>query len=90
MTKIPKNREVKLVSFDYFNNKILNVLKTLGKVKVSKLVATFMKDFHLSDLIISYLVVRLIKKGKIKVIKYGERFFENVIAINDLGKKKKS
>lgn len=80
--RVIENNEVKLVSFDYYNNKILEILSNLGKVKISRLVATFMKDFYLSDLIVTYLVTRLIENDKIKVVSYGDCFFENVIDEN--------
>lgn len=80
--RILENKKVKLVSFDYYNEEILNLLKELGEVKIVRLVGLFMNNHYLQDLVVSYFVDRLINNGKIKVIKYGERFFENVIAIN--------
>lgn len=80
--RILENKKVKLVSFDYYNEEILNLIKELGEVKIVRLVGLFMNNHYLQDLVVSYFVDRLINNGKIKVIKYGERFFENVIAIN--------
>lgn len=80
--RILENKKVKLVSFDYYNEEILNLLKELGEVKIVRLVGLFMSNHYLQDLVISYFVDRLINSGKIKVIKHGKRFFENVIAIN--------
>lgn len=80
--RILENKKVKSVSFDYYNEEILNLLKELGEVKTVRLVGLFMNNHYLQDLVVSYFVDRLINNGKIKVIKYGERFFENVIAIN--------
>lgn len=80
--RILGNKKVKSVSFDYYNEEILNLLKELGEVKIVRLVGLFMNNHYLQDLVVSYFVDRLINNGKIKVIKYGERFFENVIAIN--------
>lgn len=80
--RILENNEVKLVSYDYYNDEILNLLNELGDVKISKLVCMFMKDHYLQDLVISYLIERLIKDNKIKIIKYEERFFENIITLN--------
>ena len=68
---------------DPIRRSILNLLKKLGKVKVSRLVALFMKDHYLDAFVIAYLINRLIEKDRIKVISVGERFFENVIAINE-------
>ena len=81
--RILENKKVKLVSFDYYNEEILNLLKELGEVKIAGLVGLFMSKHYLQDLVISYLVNRLIENDKIKVVSYGERFFENVIIIND-------
>ena len=80
--RILENKKVKLVSFDYYNEEILNLLKELGEVKIVRLVGLFMNSHYLQDLVVSYFVSRLINDKKIKGIKYGERFFENVIAIN--------
>ncbi len=80
--RILENKNVKLVSFDYYNEEILNLLKKLGEVKIVRLVGLFMNNHYLQDLVVSYFVDRLINEEKIKVIKYGERFFENVVAIN--------
>lgn len=80
--RILENKKVKLVSFNYYNEEILNLLKELGEVKIVRLVGLFMNNHYLQDLVISYFVSKLISDKKIKVIKYGERFFENVIAIN--------
>lgn len=80
--RILENNEVKLVSYDYYNDEILNLLNELGDVKISRLVLMFMKEHYLQDLIISYLIERLIKDNKIKIIKYEERFFDNIITLN--------
>lgn len=82
--RILENKEVKLVSFNYFNDTILDLLKQLGEVKVSKLVALFMKDYCLDAFVVAYLINRLIESYKIKVVSIGERFFENDIVINEL------
>ena len=81
--RILEDGKVKSVSFDYYNEEILNLLKELGKVKIARLVGLFMSKHYLQDLVISYLVNRLIENDKIKVVSYGERFFENAIIIND-------
>lgn len=80
--RILENKNVKLVSFDYYNEEILNLLKELGEVKIVRLAALFMNNHYLQDLFVSYFIKRLINDGKIKIINYGERFFQNVIAIN--------
>jgi len=81
--RILENKEVKLVTFDYYNDQLLNILKDEGEIKVVRLIALFMKDYFLQDTVVAYLISRLIKKKKIKVIKHGERFFQNIIIINN-------
>ena len=81
--RILENKKVKFVSFDYYNEEILNLLKELGEVKIVRLAALFMNNHYLQDLVVSYFIERLINDGKIKIINYGERFFENVIIISD-------
>lgn len=80
--RILENKKVKLVSFDYYNQEILNLLKELGEVKIVTLVGLFMSNHIIQDLIICYFINRLINDKKIKIIKYGNRFFENIITIN--------
>lgn len=65
--RILENKKVKLVSFDYYNEEILNLLKELGEIKIVRLVGTFMSNHYLQDLVVSYLVDRLINSGKSKV-----------------------
>ena len=80
--RILENKKVKLVSFDYYNQEILNLLKKLGEVKIVTLVGLFMSNHIIQDLIICYFINRLINDKKIKITKYGNRFFENIITIN--------
>lgn len=81
--RILENKEVKLVSFDYYNDQLLNILKDEGEIKVVRLIALFMKDYYLQDSVVAYLISRLIKQKKIKVTKQGKRFFQNIISNND-------
>ena len=81
--RILEDKKLKLVSYDYYNEEILNLLKELGEVEIVKLAGAFMNNNYLQCLLVSYFIDRLIKDGKIKIVKYGERFFENVIIIND-------
>ena len=80
--RVLENGIVKSVSISYYDNMILDKLKLLGTVKVSKLVATLMKEVYLIDNLYVYLIKRLIKKGKIKVVKVAnDRFFNNVVEL---------
>lgn len=79
--RVMKNKTLQLVSYDYFNEIILNTLSSLGKVKISRLVGELLsKYFHISDIIYSYLIDRLVKLNKIKIIEESnERYFDNVV-----------
>lgn len=79
--RIMENGEVKSVSFDYYNDVILDKLKELGEVKSVMLAANLMIDYHMSDIFISYLVYRLIKSNKIKIVKEGKSLWHSVITI---------
>ncbi len=52
------------VSFDYYNNIILDKLKELSEVKVVRLVDKLMNNIHLYDTIFTYLISRLIIEKK--------------------------
>lgn len=66
--RIMENNKVKLVSYDYFDDIIINKLKELGEVKQVTLVAHLLSDYHLIDLIFVYLINRLIENNKIIII----------------------
>lgn len=80
--RILEDKKLKLVSYDYYNEEILNLLKELGEVKIVKLAGSFMNNNYLQCLLVSFLIDRLIEDKKIKIIKYGDRFFENIIDEN--------
>ena len=67
--RIMENDKVKSVSFDYYNNVILDRLKELREVKSVSLTANLMRDYYLSDIFISYLINRLIESNKIKIVR---------------------
>lgn len=79
--RIMENEKVKSVSLDYYNDVILEKLKELGEIKSVTLSANIMIDYHISDLFISYLIYRLIKSNKIKIIKEGKSLWHCVITI---------
>ena len=73
---------VKSVSINYYDNMILDELKELGQVKVSKLVAILMKEIYLIDSLYVYLIKRLIKNGKIRIVKIDDnRFFNSIVEL---------
>lgn len=81
--RILENEKVKLVSYDYYNDIILDKLAKLGEITICKFTALFMSEYYFSDLIIVYFIKRLIEKNKIKIVKESkENFFQNTIAIN--------
>jgi len=72
---------VKLVSYDYFNVVILDKLDELGGVKIVELVGHIMANLHISDMIILYLVERLIKLNKIVIIKNDNKLWNCIIKV---------
>src|SRR5699024_2780833 len=80
--RILENGIVKSVSINYYDNMILDKLKSLGSVKVSKLVAMLMQEIYLIDILYVYFINNLIKNDKIKVVKIdNDRLFDNVIEL---------
>lgn len=80
--RIIENNKVKSVTFDYYNDIILNKLNELGKVKMVSLVGRLMSDIHLYDTVFTYLIYRLIKQEKIIITDKDERYGKSVIKIN--------
>ena len=81
--RVLENGKIKSVSINYYDNLILEKLKLLGQVKVAKLVALLMSEVYLADSLYVYLINRLIKNNKIKIVnENNNRFFDNVIDIN--------
>ena len=82
--RIINNDGVKSVSFDFYDDYILKKLKSIGKIKISKLVGIIMQDIYLIDNMIIYLINRLIKSKKIKItLVNNNKYSENLIEIND-------
>ncbi len=80
--RVLENGKIKSVSINYYDNLILEKLKLLGQVKVAKLVALLMSEVYLADSLYVYLINRLIKNNKIKIVnENNNRFFDNVIDI---------
>ena len=83
--RVIDNNDIKSVSFDFYDNFILDNLKIMGKVKISSLVGKLMQQVYLHDNMWVYLIERLIEKHKIKInIDSSIRYFDNyVVIIND-------
>ena len=81
--RIMENNKVNLVSYDYFDNIIINKLKDLGQVKQVTLVAHLLSNYHLIDLIFVYLINRLIENNKIVIIEKSpdNNNYKNIISI---------
>ena len=58
---------------------ILDKLKELGQVKISKLVAMLMKEIYLTDNLYVYIIKRLIKNDKIRIVKINDNIFFNSV-----------
>lgn len=81
--RIMEHGNVKLVSYDYFNDTLLNKLNELGGAKSAELVGHIMSNLHISDTIILYLVERLIKLNKIVIIKDDDRLWNCIIKVKN-------
>lgn len=77
--RIIENNKVKSVTFDYYNDIILNKLNELGEVKMVSLVGRLMSDIHLYDTVFTYLIYRLIKEEKIIITNNDERYWKSTI-----------
>ena len=80
--KIIDNNKVKSVTFDYYDEIILNKLNELGEVKMVSLIGRLMSDIHLYDTVFTYLIYRLIKEEKIIVTNKDESYLKSIIKIN--------
>ena len=79
--RIIENNKVKSVTFDYYNDIILNKLSELGEVKMVSLVGRLMSDIHLYDTVFTYLIYRLIKERKIIITYKDERYWKSIIKV---------
>lgn len=80
--RIIENNNVKSVTFDYYNDIILNKLNELGEVKMVSLVGRLMSDIHLYDTVFTYLIYRLIKERKIIITNKDENYWKSIIKTN--------
>lgn len=83
--RVIDNNDIKSVSFDFYDNFILDNLKIMGRVKISSLVGKLMQQVYLHDNMWVYLIERLIEEHKIKInIDSSIRYFDNYVEfIND-------
>ena len=82
--RIMENKNIKLVSYDYFNDTLLNKLKELGGVKCAELIGHIISNLHISDSIILYLIERLIKSKKIIIIKNDDKLINSIIKVHNV------
>lgn len=80
--RILEDKKIKLVSFDYYNEILLNILKEQGEITICRLTALFMMEYHISEMIVCYLIKRLIKQNEIRItVISDERYFLNKIEL---------
>lgn len=80
--RILEDKKIKLVSFDYYNEILLNILKEQGEITICRLTALFMMEHHISEMIVCYLIKRLINQNKIRITKISdERYFLNKVEL---------
>ena len=73
---------VKSVSIDFYDDYIIDTLKSMGKVKICQLVGRLIQNIYLYDILYVYLINRLINSNKIKItLDNRVRYFENLIDI---------
>ncbi len=80
--RVQEGNVIKSVSIDYYDNFILNKLKQLGKSSVSSLVAFLMSEVYLIDIFYVYLISRLVKAKKIRIVSTSpNRVFDNIVEV---------
>jgi len=82
--RVVENGKVLNKTYADFDNIILNKLVEIGKCKICNLIASLMIEFVINDagdLIYMYLIDRLIRCGKIKIIDEGDRHFTDIIEV---------
>lgn len=73
---------LKSVSIDFYDDYILDTLKSMGKVKMYQLVARLIQNVYLHDTMYVYLIEKLVKNNKVKITMDNNiRYFENLIEI---------
>jgi len=80
--RIMENDEIQNKKYSDYDQIIIDNLKNLGQCKICNLIARLMLTFVInnsSDLVYLYLIDRLIKNNKIKIISKGERHFVDII-----------
>ena len=76
--RIIKNGKIKSVTYDYFDNEILNILNK-GQTSIISLAVELSNKYYLSETVFIYLIIRLVDINKIKIIKQSEKYIENII-----------
>lgn len=81
--RINENDEIKLVSYDYFDNLLIEKLKIAKEEKIISLAADMLSNYHLTDTIFVFLIERLINKNKIIITKKDEVFCRSIVKVNE-------
>ena len=77
--RIIKNNKVESISYDYFDDEILEFLSSKKTSTILELCYEFSNKYYINDALFIYLVTRLINAGKIVVVEQNERFIKNII-----------
>jgi len=82
--RVLENRKIKSVSFDYYNDIIVNNIGKYEEIRELEIVVLLMQDYYLSDNISVFLIGKLIEKGQIEVVKYDKkRCLNNIIKLRN-------
>ena len=84
--RIIENNEIKFVSYDYFDQNIINILDKKGPLRKIDLVMDLIEKYYLNDTIFIYLISRLIDSNKIIVLEKGIKELYDIIDINRTSK----
>lgn len=76
---------VKSVSIDFYDDFILDTLRSMGNVDIFQLIGKLMQDVYLNDSMYIYLINRLINNNKIKITLYNDSgHFKSLIEFNEI------
>lgn len=71
--RVMENDRVLSVNLDYFDDFILNILRSKGVSKISSICGEFMANYHIMDLQIVYFIDKLIEKGKVRIVEESDK-----------------
>lgn len=80
--RIIDNGKVKSVSYDYFEEEILDMLKNNDSLRVMDLSYNLVFKYRIQSDLFVFLISRLINSGKINIVEQNETFIKSVINLN--------